>query len=121
VRGVAQSELRKALGVTAPVVTRMMQSLEALGLVLRRRAQLGDKRQVLTWLTEAGEACILAARRAVQRAMRRMVFVAICFGAHRNRDKRFLHMATLESYLNALRRSFRDTARLCFRWGHPDD
>ena len=118
--GMRQSDIRRSLGVTAPVVTRMLRALEGLGLVERWREQR-DRRQIRVALTEAGERCILWARKVMLRAMRRMVYVAICFGRHRNADARFQHMETIESYLRALRKQFGDTARLYYPWGHPDD
>ena len=119
--GVRQSEIRRMLGVTAPVVTRMVRALEGLGLVHRWREQYVDRRQVRVGLTKAGRRCILKARRVMLPAVRRMVYRAICFGKHRNGDARFRHMDTLESYLSSLRRRFRDTAGLYYPWGHPDD
>jgi hypothetical protein len=53
--------------------------------------------------------------------VRRIVFEAICFGRHRDANARFWRMATLESYLEGLRRDFADTATLYYPWGHPDD
>jgi DNA-binding MarR family transcriptional regulator len=53
--GVRQSKIRRMLGVTAPVVTRMVRALVGLGLVRRWREHDGDRRQVRVWLTEAGE------------------------------------------------------------------
>ena len=119
--GVRQSEIRRMLGVTAPVVTRMVRALEGLGLVKRWRELDGDRRQVRVWLTEAGERCILKAHEVMLPVVSRMVYRAICFGKHRNGDARFRHMDTLESYLGSLRRRFRDTAGLYYPWGHPDD
>jgi DNA-binding MarR family transcriptional regulator len=119
--GVRQSEIRRMLGVSAPVVTRMVRALEELGLVRRWREHDGDRRQVRVWLTEAGERCILKAHEVMLPAVSRMVYRAICFGKHRSADARFRHMDTLESYLSSLRRRFRDTAGLYYPWGHPDD
>ena len=120
--GVWQSELRKMLGVTAPVVTRMLQSLERLGLVRRHRELRGvDRRQVCVWLTDAGKECIQQARGVMIRAMRKLVFVAICSGQHRDPDKRLVHMDRLEGYLRSLRRKFGDRATLYYPWGCPDD
>jgi DNA-binding MarR family transcriptional regulator len=119
--GVRQSAIRRMLGVTAPVVTRMVRALEGLGLVRRWREQFGDRRQVLVELTEAGERCIRKAHKVMLPAVRTMVLRAICFGRHRSGDARFIHMATLESYLTSLRGRFGDTAGLYYRWGHPDD
>ena len=117
-----QSELRKLLGVTAPVVTRMVRALERLGLVRRQREdRYGDRRQICVWLTDAGEQCILGARGVMLRAMRKLVYVAICFGQHRDPDKRLVHMDRLEGYLRSLRSTFGDKALLDYPWGHPDD
>ena len=119
--GVRQSVIRRMLGVTAPVVTRMLRALEALGWVYRWREDDWDRRQIRVALTEAGERCILRARKVMLPAVKRMVHRAICFGQQRSADARFIHMATLESYLSGLRTRFGDTARLYYPWGHPDD
>jgi DNA-binding MarR family transcriptional regulator len=119
--GVRQSEIRRKLGVTAPVVTRMLRALEGLGLVRRWREQDQDRRQVRVELTVAGERCILKAHEVMLPAVSRMVYRAICFGEHRNADARFRHMDTLESYMESMRGRFGDTARLYYPWGHPDD
>jgi DNA-binding MarR family transcriptional regulator len=119
--GMLQSELRQILGVSAPVVTRMLRSLEALGWVARYRNEYGDQRQRTVVLTEAGLACIRSAYKLVVRIAKRIVDRAICWGNHRDADARFFHMDTLECYLRRLRAYCRDTARLCYRWGHPDE
>ena len=119
--GVRQSDIRRMLGVTAPVVTRMVRALVRLGLVERWREQFGDRRQVRVWLTKAGEKCIRKARKVMLPAVKRMVYRAICCGDHRSASARFFHMLKLEDYLNSLRRRFRDKARLYYAWGHPDD
>jgi DNA-binding MarR family transcriptional regulator len=117
---VRQSEIRRMLGVTAPVVTRMLRALQALGLVRRWRDYL-DRRQVRVALTEEGEQCILRARKVMLPAVKKMVYRAICFGRHRSADARLIHMDTLEGYLRGLREMFGDRARLYYPWGHPDD
>ncbi len=116
-----QSELRQELGVTAPVVTRMLQALEKRGWVKRMPETQGDRRQRIVRLTGAGKCLIVGARRLLMRAVRRLVLVAICFGQHREYSSRLLNMDRLEGYLRALRREFGDTARLYYPWGHPDD
>jgi DNA-binding MarR family transcriptional regulator len=117
---VRQSEIRRMLGVTAPVVTRMLRALEALGLVQRWR-DYSDRRQVRVALTTEGEGCILQARKVMLPAVKKIVYRAICFGAHRSAHARFIHMDTLEGYLRGLREMFGDRARLDYPWGHPDD
>ena len=116
-----QSDLRRELGVTASVVSRMLKSLEALGLVTRRRPQWGDRRQRELSLTERGRACIRHAERLLLRVARRLVAEAICFGEHRDPSRRLVHLDTLESYLFAMRRQYWDRATLRYPWGHPDD
>ncbi len=118
---IRQSELREELGVTAPVVTRMLQALEKRGWVTRTRETGGDRRQRMVRLTRAGKWVIVGARRSLMRAVRRLTLVAICFGRHREYSARLLSMERLESYLDALQREFGDTASLYYRWGHPDD
>ena len=118
--GMLQSELRRKLGVTAPVVTRMLQALQALGFVTRRRVD-SDRRQLWVTLTSAGMARITMAYRIMGRAVQRWVYVAICFGKHRDPHKRLVHMDTLEGYLHGLRRELGDRATLAYPWGHPDD
>jgi DNA-binding MarR family transcriptional regulator len=121
IRAKLQSSLRRILGVSASVVSRMLQSLEKLGLVTRERpARRGDRRQRLVRLTAVGIECITAAHRMLLRAAKRLVCEAICFGKHRDARARFIHMAQLESYLNAMRAHYGDSARLSYPW-HPDD
>ncbi len=116
-----QSKLREELGVTAPVVTRMLQALEKLGWVDRGHEVWGDRRQRIVSLTQRGKWVIVGARRLLLRAVQRLTCVAICFGRHRKWQSRLESMSTLESYLDALRAQFGDTASLYYRWGHPDD
>ena len=116
---VLQDQLRRRLGVTAGVVSRMLRALEQLGLVARERAY--DRRRRWIRLTEKGKDCIRQARRLLLRGMRRIVCEAICFGRHRDPEERFQHMDQLESYLDVLRRDFGDIATLYYPWGHPDD
>jgi DNA-binding MarR family transcriptional regulator len=60
-----QRDLREALGVSAPTVSRMLASLEELGL-LRREPLEGDRRHRSITLTKEG-------RRCIQRAIRHFV------------------------------------------------
>jgi DNA-binding MarR family transcriptional regulator len=116
-----QSELRRILGVSAPVVSRMLRSLDALGWITRRRPRHGDQRQRDVTLTDLGFARFRAAYGLLIHFAKRIVYRAICWGLHRDRQERFRNMAMLESYLSSLRGHFRDTARLYYAWGHPDD
>jgi DNA-binding MarR family transcriptional regulator len=118
---VLQSGLWRRLGVTAPVVSRMLRSLEALGWVVRRRLSKGDQRQREVTLTDAGLACVRTAYKLLFRVTASIVYHAICWGKHRDASARLIHMDTLEGYLRSLRTYCRDTARLYYPWGHPDD
>jgi DNA-binding MarR family transcriptional regulator len=117
-----QSELWRTLGVSPPVVARMLRSLEALGWVTRRRPAYGDQRQREVTLTEKGLACIREAYKTHFRIAERIVYHAICWGKHRDAGARWVNMSRLESYLNSLREHCRDRAQLyLYPWGHPDD
>jgi DNA-binding MarR family transcriptional regulator len=126
-----QRDLRRELGVSAQVVSRMLRSLEDLGWVRRSRRRpsefrhcrrvTDDARQVDVELTESGLDCLRRAFRAVHLFVERRVYKAICWGKHRAWGERFMNMELLESYFRSLRRYCRDRARLYFPWGHPDD
>jgi DNA-binding MarR family transcriptional regulator len=116
-----QSELWRVLGVTPSVVCRMLRGLEGLGLVRRSVPLYGDRRQREVVLTEKGQQCLRDAYGMVVRWVQRFVVEVICFGDHRDAGKRFIHMETLEAYLNVLRKYSRDSATLYYAWGHPDD
>jgi DNA-binding MarR family transcriptional regulator len=119
--GTLQSNLRRTLGVSAPTVSRMLKSLEQLGLVVRTRPE-GDRRQRWVKLTAAGRSRIDAAivefidegtaQLLVDTALApdRWYDPTHCFGA----------MGALESTLFSIRGSFRDSATLHYPW-HPDD
>jgi DNA-binding MarR family transcriptional regulator len=114
-----QSELRRRLGVTASTVCRMLQSLEALGLV-RREVVEEDQRQRYVELTNKAFACLRSRRTALLRAAQRLVDRALSFGEPRDRDRCFRDMCVLEEYLDAMRARFGDTAGRLYPW-HPDD
>jgi DNA-binding MarR family transcriptional regulator len=102
------------------VVTRMLRALERLGWVTRSRPA-HDQRQWWVQLTPDAFARMGAIYRIIVRAVQRWVDVAIGFGRHRDPAHRFRQMATLESFLHALRCELGDRATLAFPWGHPDD
>jgi DNA-binding MarR family transcriptional regulator len=118
---VRQSELWRTLGVSPPVVARMLRSLEALGWVTRRRATRGDQRQREVTLTERGLACIREAYKEHFRIAERIVYHAICWGKQRDAGARLVNISKLESYLHSLRAYCRDRAQVYFYpWGYPD-
>jgi DNA-binding MarR family transcriptional regulator len=114
-----QSELPRQLGVHKSVVSRMLRSLEQIGLVARGRS-FADRRKLRVWLTEAGRERLHDAARCLARASRRLLCMAICFGRYRDAYERFRHMSTYDSYLRALRRLFGDTAWVGYRWQFDD-
>jgi DNA-binding MarR family transcriptional regulator len=114
-----QRELPRKLGVHKSVVSRMLRSLEQIGLVARGPSY-ADRRTRHVWLTEAGLDRLRDAARCLARASRRLLCMAICFGRDRDTYQRFWHMYVYESYLEGMRWQFGDTASLGYRW-HPDD
>jgi DNA-binding MarR family transcriptional regulator len=115
----SQSELARKLGVHKSVISRMLRSLQQLGLVARRRFD-GDRRRYWVELTDKGRARLGDAARCLARASRRLLCMAICFGRRKNPDERYRHLCTYEAYLDGLRLQYGDVAWLAYRW-HPDD
>ncbi len=117
--GILQSDLRRKLGVTAPTVSRMLRSLEDLGLVSRTRPA-DDTRQRHVILTVAGRALFRRAYRALvrRRVVLRAYSAVLTIGL---RAANWLEeMDTAESICRRVRRGFADTATLRYPW-HPDD
>jgi DNA-binding MarR family transcriptional regulator len=98
----------------------MLQALEGLGLITRRVPEDGDRRQLEVSLTDKGLQCLREAYRMVVRWLLRFVFEVIC-PLSRDPDDQSEDMLALEGHLDALRFYCRDTARLYYPWGHPDD
>ena len=120
--GVFQRKLRGMLGVTAPTISRMLRSLEELGLIARQRGLGGDRRQLHVRLTDAGLALI---RRATyvfidSGAAQLAVDCALTNDRAHDASRCFVEMERAESMLTLLRDGFRDIARLHYPW-HPDD
>jgi DNA-binding MarR family transcriptional regulator len=119
-----QSMLRRELGVTAPTVTRMVKSLEALGLVSTKRDSF-DRRQRIVQLTKTGLDRIRAAiecfiqgrvaKRILDRALGRHGL-----RGHSRGHAIFLRMCDFEHLLGCIREMCGDSAKLHYPW-HPDD
>ena len=116
-----QSHLRKKLGVSAQVVSRMLASLEALGLVTREKDSI-DRRQRTVRLTGEGRSRIRLAIRRMIRSGQVKLAVDVALGKDRWFDWTHVLVATdtFESGLRAVRACYRDTATLYYPW-HPDD
>jgi DNA-binding MarR family transcriptional regulator len=119
-----QPTLRRILGVSAPVVGRMLKSLRELGLVDRKRDTI-DRRRWVVWLTKPGRSRIRDAVREFQRSglIDTLVEEGLCPhlppGIPRENEA-FLRMSTLETLLDAMREGFHAGGTLYYPW-HPDD
>ncbi len=107
----SQRQLRSALGVSRPTVSRMLSALERLHFVARSAFTRGRTR-VSVALTDLGRAVL---RHAVHRLMRKRV-------VRRTLDRLFDFTARcdFESYCGMVRRALRDSAYDFYPW-HPDD
>lgn len=119
--GILQSALRRTLGVSSPTTSRMLASLEELGLVRRIRVA-GDGRQRLVALTDAGRASIERASWMMIRTGQAQLAVDSALSPEHWYDVElcFSAVEALESFLSTLRLVYGDAADLYYRW-HPDD
>ena len=120
--GFKQADFCQALGVSAPTVSRMLTSLEELGLV-RREIACGDRRRRIVLLTAAGRRCL---RRAIRRFMRwgtaqLMVDSALCPDCWHDEEACARARKTLETALDAIRHSYGDVANLYRPWTPDSD
>jgi DNA-binding MarR family transcriptional regulator len=117
--GSDQTQLRRMLGVSGATVSRMLKSLEDLGLVSRERSTV-DRRRRRVHITELG-------RKAMRRVEVGLVdsghvsFAIACALTESWWDDTmaFLAVDALDSPLHRLRRAFLDDAWLVYPW-HPD-
>jgi DNA-binding MarR family transcriptional regulator len=123
--GKYQSQLRKKLGVTRPTVSRMLRSLEELGLVDRQRSRL-DRRQLDVRLTDEGRALIRRAHRALTKSGWPTLALDSALGATSIENRWFdpmhclIETHRLDGALGKLRTTFGDFASLDYPW-HPQD
>lgn len=120
-REVTQRELRGKLGVSAATLSRMLKSLEVIGLLRRERADW-DRRQRMVRLTEAGGRCVRSAIRQFIKwgAAQLMVDSALC-PEHWYDDAACLTaMDAFDGHLNNIREAYGDIAALYYSWD-PDD
>jgi DNA-binding MarR family transcriptional regulator len=122
----AQSALRKLLGVSRATVSRMLGSLEQLGLVMRK-AHWFDRRKRIVALTAEGRSRIISAHRHFTRSGWAQLAVdsALCcdpYGSSRWSDESECTHATgsLEGWLHCICRAFYDRATLDYPWS-PED
>ena len=119
--GLPQSGLRKQLGVSRQTISRMLASLEQLGL-LKRSADWLDRRKKRVQLTTRGRWRIAFAHRQLTRSGWAQLAVdsALCPERWHDEGACFVAMEECDSMLNAFRRAYGDLAKLYFPW-HPDD
>ena len=114
-----QSDIRRALGVCAMTVSRMVRSLEALGIVTRTRAER-DRRQLEVRVTPLGKALVRYVRR---RLIRRGVVDRLIdnwFLFDPKTKNRIGELEMFETTLHRTRRRLSDGATVFYPW-HPDD
>jgi DNA-binding MarR family transcriptional regulator len=115
-----QVDLCRALGVSAPTVSRMVTSLQKLGLV-ERKTSSDDRRVRLVVLTDAGRTCI---QEAIERFVswgtaQLAVDSALCGQQWNDRALCSQTARTLDTTLDKIRRAYGDLADLYRPW-EPD-
>ncbi len=119
---VFQKNLRKALGVCRPVLTRMLKSLVELGWVTRTRSSI-DRRTYEICLTKKGGELIEAAHRRLVRSGRAMRWANRALaGKYGSREKwcAFRRMEWFDDILANVHHVFKVGGWLGYPW-HPDD
>jgi DNA-binding MarR family transcriptional regulator len=120
-RGLLQSTLRRILGVCRATVSRMLMSLEELGLVTRKVDEI-DRRKRLVFLTTLGRWRIAHAHRHITGSGWAQLAVDSALGGEGSQyhwyDRKECIAATslLDGLLHQLRRAFFDRARLDYPW-----
>jgi DNA-binding MarR family transcriptional regulator len=119
--GVLQNRLRNVLGVSAATVSRVLRSLEQLGMIRRCRSPV-DRRLVHVSLTTEGRMRIRLATYVFITSGAAQLAVDCALTDNRSHDESscILQMDLVESALHRLRSTFRDPADLYYPW-HPDD
>jgi DNA-binding MarR family transcriptional regulator len=117
-----QSALRRVLGVSRPTVSRMLRSLEELGLIERRRSEV-DRRQLDVQLTSKGWFRIRFAYRIVARSGWAQLALDCALGVDEKGEDRWHHevhclhaMNDVDETLMKIRRTFGDAATLDYPW-----
>jgi DNA-binding MarR family transcriptional regulator len=122
--GLRQSHLRRLLGVSRTTVSRMLASLEQLGL-LTRKLSLSDRRTRDVHLTPQGRARITLAHRRFTRSGWAQLAVDSALGTegayrwYRDGDS-IQATALIDGLLGQVRRVFGDRATLVYPW-EPDN
>jgi DNA-binding MarR family transcriptional regulator len=117
-----QRELRQDLGVAAPTVSRMLASLEELGLV-ERQVMEEDRRHRDVRLTKMGRRRVLRAARLLIHTghVQLAVDSALCPQQWPSALAGELASGALEGTLRLLRHAYRDVATLHYPWTYDED
>ena len=119
--GCTQRELRTRLGVSAATISRMLRSLEELGLVSGQRHEQGDRRTRWLKLTSKGLSCIRrATRRIVNSGAAQFAVDSALTKGHFDESPCLQEMDRAETIFDLLRQGFGDFATLYYSW-NPDD
>jgi DNA-binding MarR family transcriptional regulator len=102
-----QSRIRKELGVAASTVSEMTKSMQALGLVTRKRQRFGDRRQVIITLTKRAFAVL---RRVRKQVIEPGILWLALFTALTSVEQ----MGSVEFYANRFRQGMKDPALFQF-------
>ena len=116
-----QRQLRLELGVNRTTVSRMLRSLEELGLVTRDRAY-ADRRTRIVNLTAAGLSRVRVITKLLMGsgAVQLAVDCAVAGGSWCDEPARLEASHILQMTLSDIRHAFRDSATLHYPW-HPED
>jgi DNA-binding MarR family transcriptional regulator len=123
-----QSQLRLTLGVNRTTISRMLGSLESLGLV-RREPSSGDRRTHEVLLTDQGTKRIRSAiEQLIGSGLAQLTVDSAIAGGPNARPGSLAHddwaclvaCDVLDSFLSGMREAYGDVATLYYPW-HPDD
>jgi DNA-binding MarR family transcriptional regulator len=116
-----EAALARKVGVSVPVVARMLRSLEELGYVLRERSRI-DRRKILVGLTKAGLRCFRRARLALMCSGLVDLAIDSALGGKSWFDEAYTlaEKDVLDAALTRLREAFWAGGRLYYPW-HPED
>jgi DNA-binding MarR family transcriptional regulator len=116
-----QRELRKALGVSGPTVSRMLGSLEELGLIEREVSDL-DRRERYVMLTKAGRRCVRKAARLLIHPGHVQLALDGALGGDQWHNAIACEKAknACDHMLGRLRRAFGDVATFAYPFSNDD-
>jgi DNA-binding MarR family transcriptional regulator len=110
-----QSQLRRLLGVTAPTVSRMLDSLIELGFVTRHRDPVDGRERIITLTGQGAILLRRAIRETIPQLSQHVVDCAFVLAWHPHRELVSADLGLLENVLARGREQLRDTATLVFR------